>query len=114
MIETDEQKDKIVKDLIKAFDFEKVRSIMYLTKRDMHVVPSIKELKEQAEKLIRMTFEHQDREFWWAGGQHHGGLCASYDDKWGFSLTYVAEAKKVKAMDYGTSTNGTTEDSEQC
>ena len=105
MIKTDEQKDKIVKDLIKGFDFEKVRSIMYLTKRDMHVVPSIKELKEQAEKLIRMTFEHQDREFWWAGGQHHGGLCASYDDKWGFSLTYVAEAKKVKAMDYGTSTN---------
>lgn len=34
------------------------------------------------------------------GGQHHGGLCASYDDKWGFSLTYVAEAKKVKARNY--------------
>ena len=100
MIETDEQKDKIVKDLIKDFDFDKVRSIMYLTKRDMHVVPSIKELKEQAEKLIRMNFEHQDREFWWAGGMHHGGLCASYDDKWGFTLTYIAEAKKVKAKDY--------------
>lgn len=85
------------KDLIKAFDFEKVRSIMYLTKRDMHVVPSIKEMKEQAGKLIRMTFDHQDREFWWAGGQHHGGLCASYDDKWGILSHLCSRRKESKS-----------------
>ena len=96
MSKTDEQKEKIVKDLIKGFDFDKVRSIMYLMKRDIHVVPSIKELKEQAEKLIRMNFEHQDREFWWAGGMHRGGLCACYDNKWGLSLNYIAVAKKVR------------------
>lgn len=98
---TDKQKDNIVKDLIQGFDFEKVHSIMYLTKRSIHDVPTIYELKKIADKIIRMTFEHQDREFWWAGGLGgHGGLCACYDDKWGFSLNFIMEAKKVKARDY--------------
>lgn len=100
-IKTDEQKDEIVKDLIQGFDFEKVRSIMYLMERDKHDVPTISELKERAEKLIRSTFEHQDSEFWWAGGlAGYGGLCACYDNLWGFSLNYILEAKKVKARDY--------------
>ena len=100
-IMTDKQKDNIVEDLIQGFDFEKVHSIMYLMKRNIHDVPTIYELKEQADKLIRMTFEHQDREFWWAGGlAGHGGLCACYDDKWGFSLNFIMEAKKVRARDY--------------
>ena len=94
---SDKEKDKIVKELIDGFDFERVRSVMCLTKKDIHVVPTVSELKQQAEKLIRMTFDHQDREFWWAGGLNgHGGLCACYDDKWGFSLNYVFQAKKVR------------------
>lgn len=43
-----------------------------------------------------MALEHQDREFWWAGGMHRGGLCACYDNKWGLSLNYIAVAKKVR------------------
>ena len=92
---TDEQKDKIVEDLICNFDFDKVRSAMYLTKRGICHVPTIDQLKKQAEKLIRMTFDHQDREFWWAGGQIHGGLCACYDNRWGFMLYYVMETKRI-------------------
>ena len=96
---SDEEKDKIVKELIDGFDFDRVRSVMYLTKKGIHVVPTVSELKQQAEKLIRMTFDHQDREFWWAGGlSGHGGLCACYDDKWGYQLIYVFEAKKVKCV----------------
>ena len=80
---TDEEKNKLIDEVIKDFDFEKVRSIMYLTKKDIHVVPSIVELKADARKYLCMALEHQDREFWWAGGMHRGGLCACYDDKFG-------------------------------
>lgn len=95
MIETDKQKDKIVADLIQGFDFEKVRSVMYLTKNKNSSVPSVEVLKQRAERIIRMTFEHQDREFWWAGGLNCGGLCACYDDKWGFTLNFVLTAKNI-------------------
>lgn len=55
------------------------------------------EVKEEiAEKLLYMALKHQDREFWWAGGMHRGGLCACYDDKWGLSLNYIAVANKVR------------------
>ena len=97
---TDKEKDKLVAEVMQGFDFEKVRSLVYIERNPLHVILTIDKMKETAERLLRMALEHQDREFWWAGGQHHGGLCASYDDKWGFSLTYVAEAKKVKARDY--------------
>ena len=90
---TDKQKDNIVEDLIQGFDFEKVHSIMYLTKRNIHDVPTIYELKKQADKLIRMTFEHQDREFWWAGTH---GLFASFDDRWGLSLRYCPMWKRER------------------
>ena len=74
---TDEEKDKLVAEVMQGFDF-------------------VAELKKQAEKKLRMALEHQDREFWWAGGMHHGGLCACYDDKWGLSLNYIAVANKVR------------------
>ena len=93
---TDEEKDKLVAEVMQGFDFEKARSIMYLTKKFVRDVPTIAELKKQAEKKLRMALEHQDREFWWAGGMHRGGLCACYDDKWGLSLNYIAVANKVR------------------
>ena len=83
-------------EVIEDFDFDKARSIMYLTKKDIHVVPSIVELKADARKYLRMALEHQDREFWWAGGMHRGGLCACYDNKWGLSLNYIAVVSRVK------------------
>lgn len=60
---TDEEKDKLVAEVMQGFDFEKARSIMYLTKKFVRDVPTISELKKQAEKKLRMALEHQDREF---------------------------------------------------
>lgn len=91
-----EEKDKLVNEVMQGFDFDKARSIMYLKNNYMRKVPSIDDLKKQAEKNLRLALEHQDREFWWAGGMHHGGICACYDDKWGLSLNYIAVAHKVR------------------
>ena len=95
---TDEEKDKLVAEVMQGFDFEKVRSLVYIEGNSLQVRLTIDELKETAEKLLRMALGHQDREFWWAGGMHRGGLCACYDNKWGLSLNYIAVAKKVQIM----------------
>lgn len=88
---TDEEKVKLVDEVIQGFDFEKTRKMMMPSKAKV----SIDELKVISGNLLFMCLEHQDREFWWAGGMHRGGLCACYDDKWGLSLIYIAVAKKV-------------------
>jgi hypothetical protein len=94
---TDEEKNKLVAEVMEGFDFEKVHSIMYLTRKAFHIMLTVEQLKDQAEKYLLMALEHQDREFWWAGGMNgHGGLCACYDNKWGLSLNYIAVAKKVR------------------
>jgi hypothetical protein len=94
---SDEEKDKLVEEVMNGFDFEQVYCIEYLREMESEKWHTIDELKETAEKFLRMALEHQDREFWWAGGLNgHGGLCACYDDKWGLSLNYIAVAKKVR------------------
>ena len=93
---TDEEKVKLVAEVMQGFDFEKVRSLVYIEGKPLHVRLTIDKMKERAERLLRMALEHQDREFWWAGGMHRGGLCACYDDKWGLSLNYIAVANKVR------------------
>ena len=93
---TDEEKVKLVAEVIQGFDFEKVRSLVYIERNPLHVILTIDKMKETAERLLRMALEHQDREFWWAGGMHRGGLCACYDDKCGLSLNYIAVANKVR------------------
>ena len=94
---SDEEKDKLVAEVMDGFDFEQVYCIEYLREMESEKWHTIDEMKETAEKFLRMALEHQDREFWWAGGLNgHGGLCACYDDKWGLSLNYIAVAKKVR------------------
>jgi hypothetical protein len=94
---SDEEKDKLVEEVMNGFDFEQVYCIEYLREMESEKWHTIDELKETSEKFLRMALEHQDREFWWAGGLNgHGGLCACYDDKWGLSLNYIAVAKKVR------------------
>ena len=94
---TDKEKERLIEAVIQGFDFEKARSIMYLTKKFRADTPSIEDLKEQAKKYLSLALEHQDRELWWAGGLNgFGGLSACYDDKWGLSLNYIAVAKKVR------------------
>ncbi len=94
---SDEEKNKLVEEVMNGFDFEQVYCIEYLREMESEKWHTIDELKETAEKFLRMALEHQDREFWWAGGLNgHGGLCACYDDKWGLSLNYIAVAKKVR------------------
>ena len=93
---TQEEKERLVAEIMEGFDFKMVFSILYLKGMDNDKWKTIDHLKFTAEKLLRMALEHQDREFWWAGGMHRGGLCACYDDKWGLSLNYIAVAKKVR------------------
>ena len=92
----DEEKDKLVEEVMNGFDFQKAYSIVYLTIQDIELLPTMEQFKQRAEKFLRMALEHQDREFWWAGGMHRGGLCACYDSKWGLSLNYIAVSKKVR------------------
>ena len=92
----DEEKDKLVEEVMNGFDFQKAYSIVYLTIQNIELLPTMEQFKQRAEKFLRMALEHQDREFWWAGGMHRGGLCACYDSKWGLSLNYIAVAKKVR------------------
>jgi len=92
----DDVEDDNVSKVIEQFDFERARSIMVLTARDIDHVPTIDELKKRAKRLLLMCMEHQDREFWWAGGMHHGGICATYDNKWGLSLIYIEGVSRVK------------------
>ena len=99
---TDEEKDKLVAEVMQGFDFEKVRSLVYIEGNPLHVRLTIDEMKETAERFLRMALEHQDREFWWAGGMHHGGICATYDDKWGLSLIYIEGVSRVKIQQPAT------------
>jgi hypothetical protein len=46
--------------------------------------------------------EHQDRKFWWAGGMLRGGICATYDSKWGLSLMYIDGVSRVKIQQPAT------------
>ena len=93
----DEEKDKLVGEVMECFDFQQAYSIMFLTKGRFTDMPTMNEFKDEAKKFLRMALEHQDREFWWAGGLNgYGGLCACYDDKWGLSLNYIAVANKVR------------------
>lgn len=88
--------DENVNKVIEQFDFERARSIMVLTARDIDNVPTINELKKKAKRLLMLCMDHQDREFWWAGGMLHGGICACYDNKWGLSLIFIEGVSMVK------------------
>lgn len=88
--------DENVNKVIEQFDFERARSIMVLTAKDIDHVPTIDELKKTAKRLLLMCMKHQDRDFWWAGGMLHGGICACYDNKWGLSLIFIEGVSRVK------------------
>ena len=88
--------DENVNKVIEQFDFERARIIMVLTARDIDNVPTIDELKKKAKRLLMLCMDHQDREFWWAGGMLHGGICACYDNKWGLSLIFIEGVSRVK------------------
>lgn len=92
----EKEKDELVAEVIEGFDFEQVYCIEYLKEMESEKWHTIVEMKETAERFLRMALDHQDREFWWAGGMHRGGLCACYDNKWGLSLNYIAVARKVR------------------
>ena len=109
---SEEQEKAIIDKVIEGFDFEKARSAMYLTKKDIHDVPSIAEMKERARRFLKMALERRDRPFWWIGGlAGQGGMCATWDDKWGLSLHYVLTGKRVRVGNQKQQTNGT-EDTE--
>lgn len=88
--------DENVNKVIEQFDFERARSIMVLTAKDIDHVPTIDELKKTAKRLLLLCMDHQDRDFWWAGGMLHGGICACYDNKWGLSLIFIEGVSMVK------------------
>ena len=99
----DDMEDENVNKVIEHFDFERARSIMVLKARGIGHVPTIDELKKKAKRLLLMCMEHQDRKFWWAGGMHRGGICATYDSKWGLSLMYIDGVSRVEIQQPATS-----------
>ena len=85
---TEKKKQQVIDEIIDGFDFELVRSIMYLQNRDY----TIERLRKAARRLLIKTLEHTDCEFWWAST---GCLCAYYDDKNGIGLCFIPERSRV-------------------
>ena len=93
----EEQKQAIINRVINAFDFETAHSIMWLTKKHDYPVPTVEEMKTSARKNLMRALDHQERHFWWIGGlSGHGGMTATWDDRWGLSLHYVATSSRVR------------------
>lgn len=92
---TDKEKDQLVEKVMRGFDFKRVHALNILSDHKL-TDKTIDDLKSRARKLLLMALDHQDREFWWAGGMHHGGICACYDNKWGLSLNYIFEANRER------------------
>jgi hypothetical protein len=92
---TDEEKSQLIDEVINGFDFEKARKAATIRRKEQNV-QSIERMKASAREYLQKALEHQDREFWWIGGMHHGGLCACYDNKWGLSLNYIAVASRQR------------------
>ena len=80
----EERKQHIIDELIKGFDFELVRSTMYLMGRDR----TTEKLEKVARGLLEKVMEHTDREFWYAAT---GCLCAYWDNVNGFGLCFIPE-----------------------
>lgn len=92
---TDEEKIQLIDEVINEFDFAKAREAATIRRKEK-AVQSIEGMKALAREYLQKALEHQDREFWWIGGMHNGGLCACYDDKWGLSLNYIAVASRKR------------------
>ena len=80
--------DEIIAEIINGFDFEMVRSVMYLRNHAC----SIEGLKKTARVLLKKTLEHTDREFWYAA---RGCLCAYYDNIHGVGLCFIPERSRI-------------------
>ena len=85
---SDEKKQKVIDEIIKGFDFELVKSVMYLQNRKY----TTEKIQKIARRLLENTLEHDDREFWYAGT---GCLCAYYDDINGVGLCFIPEMSRV-------------------
>ena len=92
---TDEEKNQLIDEVINEFDFVKARKAATIRRKEQNV-QSIEGMKALAREYLQKALEHQDREFWWIGGMHLGGLCACYDNKWGLSLNYIAVASRKR------------------
>lgn len=95
---TDKEKQELIDGVIGEFDFVKAHMIDAMIHKNEPNIRSIGKMKETARKQLQKALEHQDREFWWIGGMHHGGLCACYDSTWGLSLNYIIVASRVKVI----------------
>ena len=80
----EERKQHIIDELIKGFDFEFVRSTMYLMGRDR----TTEKLEKVARRLLEKVMEHTDREFLYAAT---ACLCAYGDNVNGFGLCFIPE-----------------------
>lgn len=95
---TQQEKDKVMEQVLNDFDFVKVACLRMLTNPEEPYLAELARLRSSAEKLLRMALDHEDEDFWWAGGIGHGGFCAWWDKKRGLSLNYIFTASKAKPI----------------
>ena len=93
---TIEEKDKMMERVLNGFDFERVACLKMLINPKIPYMSELMEMRIRAEKLLRMALDHEDEDYWWAGGIGHGGFCAWWDKKRGLSLNYIITASKAK------------------
>jgi len=85
---SDEKKKQVIDEIIKGFDFELVKSVMYLQNREY----TIEKLQKIARRLLEKTLEHTEREFWYACT---GCLCAYYNNINGVGLCFIPERSRI-------------------
>ena len=95
---TQQEKDKLIERVLNDFDFTKVVCLKKLENAQTSIFIELGELHKKAEKLLRMALDHEDEEYWWAGGIGYGGFCAWWDKKRGLSLNYIITASKAKPI----------------
>lgn len=94
----EQEKNKLIENVLNGFDFVKVVCLKKLENDKTSLFIELGELHKKAEKLLRMALDHEDEEFWWAGGIGYGGFSAWWDKKRGLSLNYIITASKAKPI----------------
>ena len=98
---TEKEKEILIDRVLDDFDFMKIACLTNLMDPSCQFMKELARMRKSALRLLRMALDHEDEDFWWAGGIGHGGFCAWWDKKRGLSLNFIltANQKKPKSED---------------